>query len=170
MVSVWHIIPAPDPAPAIRFTGQPILMSMVSTPCSCRNRAASSMWSGSLPKICTANGLSRACVSIICIVRSLRANRARQLTRSVVASPTPPSVRTITRNGRVVNPASGESRYRESNCSVPQEIGPRNLGRGICFSFPREAPDAERNTVGIALLMDFLRRRPEEVMPNIRLF
>ena len=47
------------------------------------------------------------------------ADKPRALTKSVVAKPTPPNSRTILRNGKLVNPANGDSKYRDSNSKLP---------------------------------------------------
>lgn len=80
---------------------------------------------------------------------------AREFTRSVVARPTPPILRMMRRNGNVVNPASGDKRYRLTSGSCPYFSASRNGTRSTSV---RVAALAEgwRKTSGMALRMSFV--------------
>ena len=96
------IIAEPPPTRRIFFTGQPMLMSMLATPRSWRNTAASRISSGTEPKSCTASGRSCAFVSMSLKAFGFFSSNDRAFTRSVVARSSPPSSRNVRRKGRFV--------------------------------------------------------------------
>src|SRR5688572_22017851 len=69
------------------------------------------------------SGLSSAAVSINSSECRFRDSRWVARTRSVVASPRPPSSRSVSRNARWVYPASGARKYREGITREPSLNG-----------------------------------------------
>ena len=118
------IIAEPPPVLQTLRTGQPMLMSIESTPIDSRYCAASRISSGTAPNNCTANGLSASFVSMSLSALELRSSSDRALTRSVVARHRPPTSRSTSRNGRFVYPASGERNRLDFSWSDPNCISP----------------------------------------------
>ena len=96
------IMAEPPPIFVTFFTGQPMLMSTDWAPSSWHITAASRISSGTLPKSWMAIGRSSGEDATSLRAVGLRSRRERALTRSVVAQPSPPSSRTVTRMGKLV--------------------------------------------------------------------